>query len=133
MSKYRHWWRPTVERAIRQYPELKELKQELMKQSVTASYSGMPRGGKAGRSTENAALRDLTTQENAIIEAVEAAFVVISGCRDGDTVLRIVELVDFKKQYTVAGAAVSLNVSLRTATDKRTRFVDAVGKIMGYL
>ena len=133
MSKYRHWWRPTVERAIRQYPALKEMKRELQQPRITANVSGMPRSGNIGDPTGEAAMRELSPQEEATIDAVEAAAAMMAQCRDGKTVLQIVDMVDFKRRYTVQGAADALHLSLRAATDKRTRFIDAVGKKLGYM
>lgn len=132
MSKYRHWWRPNVERALHVYPYLKAAKQDVQAQSVTASYSGMPRGGGPSRSTENAAMRMLSPQEEKLVDAVDRAIAEISHHRDGAEVLRIVKMVDFDRRYTVEGAAMALYMHRVTASEKRTRFIDLVGKYMDF-
>lgn len=132
MSKYRHWWRPNVERALRVYPYLKAAKQAAQAQSVTPSYSGMPRGGGTSRSTENAALRHFSPQEEKLLDAVDRAIAEISRHRDGAEVLNIVKMVDFDRRYTVEGAAMALYMHRVTASEKRTRFIDLVGKYMDF-
>jgi len=132
VSKYRHWWRPNVERALHVYPYLKAAKQDAQAQSVTASYSGMPRGGGPSRSTENAAMRMLSPQEEKLVDAVDRAIAEISHHRDGAEVLRIVKMVDFDRRYTVEGAAMALYMHRVTASEKRTRFIDLVGKYMDF-
>lgn len=132
MSKYRHWWRPNVERALHVYPYLKAAKQDVQAQSVTASYFGMPRGGGPSRSTENAAMRMLSPQEEKLVDAVDRAIAEISHHRDGAEVLRIVKMVDFDRRYTVEGAAMALYMHRVTASEKRTRFIDLVGKYMDF-
>ncbi len=132
MSKYRHWWRPNVERALRVYPYLKAAKQAAQEQSITPSYTGMPRGGGISRTTENAATRHFSAQEEKILDAVDRAIAEVSKHRDGQDVLRIVEMVDFKRSHTLEGAAMALFMHRVTASDKRTRFVDLVGKYMDF-
>ncbi len=132
MSKYRHWWRPNVERALRVYPYLKAAKQAAQEQSITPSYTGMPRGGGISRTTENAATRHFSAQEEKILDAVDRAIAEVSKHRDGQEVLRIVEMVDFKRSHTLEGAAMALFMHRVTASDKRTRFVDLVGKYMDF-
>ena len=132
MSKYRHWWRPNVERALRVYPYLKAAKQAAQAQSVTPSYSGMPRGGGTSRSTENAALRHFSPQEEKLLNAVDRAITEISRHRDGAEVLQIVKMVDFDRRYTITGAALVLHMSEHTARRRRSRFVDLVGKYMDF-
>ena len=126
MSKYRHWWRPNVERALRVYPYLKAAKQAAQEQSITPSYTGMPRGGGISRTTENAATRHFSAQEEKILDAVDRAIAEVSKHRDGQEVLRIVEMVDFKRSHTLEVAAMALFMHRVTASDKRTRFVDLV-------
>lgn len=132
MSKYRHWWRPNVERALRVYPYLKAVKQDAQAQSVTPAYAVMPRGGGQSRSTENAAARQLSAQEEKLLDAVDRAIAEISRHRDGAEVLQIVKMVDFDRRYTVEGAAMALYMHRVTASEKRTRFIDLVGKYMDF-
>ena len=134
MSKYRHWWRPSVERDIRAYPALKQKKAELQKVSVTPAYGGQTiRGSEVGRTTENAALRQLPSREDAIVTAVEAAMREVSRQRDGKEVLSIVEMVDFKGTHTIEGVALSLHMDRRTVLRRRNRFLYIVAEKEGYL
>lgn len=121
-----------MERALRVYPYLKAAKQAAQAQSVTPSYSGMPRGGGTSRSTENAALRHFSPQEEKLLNAVDRAITEISRHRDGAEVLQIVKMVDFDRRYTVEGAAMALYMHRVTASEKRTRFIDLVGKYMDF-
>lgn len=132
MSKYRHWWRPTVEKALKQYPQLKAMKADLQSGSVTANYSGMPRSGGVSRTTEVLGTKHLSQQEELLIYAVDRTIKEISRHRDGADVLKIVDMVDFKQSHTMEGAALALYMHRVTASDKRTRFVDMVGKYMGF-
>lgn len=132
MSKYKSWYRPIIVQAVRAYPGLKATKLEMTRQSVTAG-EWSPRGSDVSRSTEKAAMRMLSPREEAIIDAVDAATAEMLRCRDGKTVMTIVELVDYKRSHTMQGAAMAAYVSLRNATEKRSRFLYAVGKKLGYL
>jgi len=133
MSKYRHWWRPNVERALKVYPFLKAKKADMQSGSSTANYSGMPRSGDVSRTTEQLATRQLSPQEEKLIDAVDRAIEEIRRHRDGADVLRIVEMVDFKRSHTMDGAALAIHMHRVTASNKRTRFVDMVGKNMGWM
>lgn len=134
MSKYRHWWRPNVERALKQYPYLKAKKADLQAGSSTANYSGMPRSGSdVSRTTELLATRQLPPQEERLVEAVDRAIEEIGRHRDGADVLKIVDMVDFKQSHTLEDAALALYMHRMTASDKRTRFIDMVGRNMGFM
>lgn len=132
MSKYKHWWRPNVERAIKQYPMLCEKKKDLQAASMTANYNAMPSGNEPSRTTENLGTRFLSEQEEKILFSVGRAIDEIMRQRDGEDVMRIVTLVDFKQTHTVDGAAIALYMHRNTAACRRTRFIDLVGKYMGY-
>lgn len=58
---------------IRRYPALKEQYSDLHSMSVTANYSGMPRGGESGRSLESVAIRELPFNSQREYEAVRQA------------------------------------------------------------
>lgn len=123
-----------MERDIRNYPALKLKKAELQKVSVTPAYGGQTiRGSDVGRTTENAALRQLPQREDAIISAVEAAMREVSRQRDGKEVLAIVEMVDFKRTHTIEGVALFLHMDRRTVLRRRNRFLYIVAEKEGYL
>lgn len=117
---------------MRIYPYLKAAKQAAQSQSLTPSYSGMPRGGGQTRSTESAAMRHFSPQEERLIAAVDRAIAEILNHRDGVEVLQIVKLVDWDRRYNVEGAAMALHMHRNTASSRRARFIDLVGKYMDF-
>jgi hypothetical protein len=134
MSKYRYWWRPNVERLLKVYPYLKAREREGHAQAVTPAYSIVPGGGGARRTTEDAALkRPLNAREEEAVRAIDRAMEEIAKCRDGDVVLQIIQMVDFKRTHTIEGAATALYMHRNRAADKRTRFINLVGKYLGWL
>ena len=109
-----HWWMANIQRTIRAYPDLRARKDAMQPQSVTASYSADPRGGGAGRSTEQAALRWLAPGEEQALDAVEKAL------DDADTRTR--EIREFIKMhywrgYTMTAVSVRMCVSVGTLTN----------------
>ncbi len=133
MSKYRYWWWPNVQRALRTYPYLKALQQAAPDVVVTPSYSGMPHGGGDPRPTERSAThRRLSQREEEFVRAVDAALCEVSRWPDGQALIRLIELVDFKRTHTIGGAAYRLHLSERTARRKHWRFVALVGEYCGY-
>ena len=71
MSKPRYRWWSYIKAVIRNYPTLCEKLSDIQSTSVTASLSGMPRGGKPRRETEEAALRQLPLVEQKEHDAVK--------------------------------------------------------------
>lgn len=132
MSKPKYWWYGNVLRTIRHYPILAEVKADKQGQSVTANYSGMPKGGGAGRTTENCAVRQLSPREEEELDAVRMAIDDIGRQRDGGEILKIVKLVDWEKTHTVDGSAMELHMHVNTAKSRRSRFIRAVAKNMKY-
>lgn len=134
MSKYRHWWRPSVERDVRAYPALKQKKNELQKISITPAYGGQTaRGPDVSRTTEAAAMRQLPEREGAVVDAVERAMQEVARQKDGKEVLAIVEMVDFKRTHTIEGVAMKLSMDRRTVLRRRNRFLYIVAEKEGYL
>ncbi len=128
------WWYPTIVKALRRYPYLKAEKLAIQAQSVTPSYSGMPRGGGVSRTTEIAATRrHFSQQEELLIDAVDKATAEISRHSDGQEVLEIIKMVDYTQRYTVTGAAMKLHSSTKTVQRKRSRFICLVGKYCGWV
>lgn len=58
MNRPKYDWWPYVKGMIRRYPSLKAEYEDLHSQSMTADYSGMPRGGEASRTAETVAIRE---------------------------------------------------------------------------
>lgn len=129
MSKYKHSWRPNVERIVRYYPELRDRKAELRK--VSHSEDGVHTA--ATRTTENIALRLLSPREEEELYAVETAIEDIGRQRDGREILRIIELVDWSRRCNIAQAAFRLHMDRSTAARRRGRFLYAVARNLKYL
>ena len=133
MSRYKHWWYPNVARALKAYPALILKKDEIRRNSIIAKYSSDPRAGGATRSTEDVALRDLPPGEAAIVDAIEAALDEVSRRRDGFEVVRLVDLVYFRRSHTIQGAAMVTNLTEITARRKLGDFINLVAKKLCYL
>lgn len=133
MSKPRYWWYRNVCAAIGQYPALKEKIDEASMQSVTASFSGMPHGSGASRSTENAALRAVSNREYDDYSAICRAIATASEWPDGEMVLAVVNLWHWKRLKNFEYIADTLHVSERTARRYNSKFVYETAKNMGYM
>lgn len=133
MSRYKHWWYPNVARALKAYPALILKKDEIRRNSIIAKYSSDPRAGGATRSTEDVALRDLPPGEAAIVDAIAAALDEVSRRRDGFEVVRLVDLVYFRRSHTIQGAAIATNLTEITARRKLGDFINLVAKKLCYL
>lgn len=133
MSRYKHWWYPNIARALKEYPQLVLKKDELRKNLITAKYSPEPRGGSAARSTENVALKDLPPAEAALVDAIDSALDEISRRKDGIEIVRLVDLVYFRRSHTIQGAAMVTNLSEVTARRKLGDFITLVAKKLCYL
>ncbi len=132
MSKYRNWWRPNVERAIREYPALRRRLNDLQSPSATQGYSLTPGRRVARRKTENNALRTLSPQEQRWIDAVEKALNAIKNRKHGDETLALVQMVYFAQSCTIQGAAMKLFISESTAKRRAAVFVDLVAMYAEY-
>ena len=108
-------WRDQARRAVMAYPRLHEELADLQRMSVTPRLSGMPGGGGTGRSTEDAALRQLPPEEQTAHDAVEHALRMMSLFRTAAKRRQLVELVYWRRTHTVYGAGVEIGVSEETA------------------
>lgn len=106
MSKPKERWLGYVMHMTRRYPELEKKRQDLQSQSITPNYSGLP-GGEVGRSTEKAALQDLTGSEKLDHDAVEFAVEKTRQLPNGDSRLGIIDLVYWQRTHNIAGAALA--------------------------
>lgn len=94
-------WRREAEMIVREYPSLIEKKIEAAGQSVTPAYSGMPGGGTATRTTENAALRSgLLPLEERKLNAVEDALAAQRYFENSDERDKAIELLYFRRKRT---------------------------------
>lgn len=115
MSRRSNGWRHAARSAAYDYPRLRQELAELQAQSVTPSLSGMPGGGEPGRSTEDAALRQLPHAQQRRLDAVEQAVSISSNLTSGLSRVRLIELVYFQRKYTIEGAAMQIPCSVQTA------------------
>lgn len=133
MSKSRYRWWGFVRNMIRDYPVLKEAWNDLHSQSMTANYSGMPKGGGAGRMVESVALRQLPPDDQKDYDAVTEAIELIKLRADGEERLALIRYVYWgEREHPIKDAAPQLNISEPTAYRWHTGFVRLVGKCRGF-
>ena len=132
MSKPRYNWWNFALNIIRDYPERRLELKRLKEQKITASMTGMPKGGGNGRSIENLATKSLPPQEQKEYDAVMAAINKTKAMPDGKLRLAVVRLTLWRS-FNIAGAAMQLNVAERTARRYRWQFVLLTGCTYGFL
>ena len=119
---------------IRDYPELKQKWQDAREPRLIAAYGEkMPSGNSVQRATENLALRELSPLDAMRFEIVDSAIAEIKKQPDGCTIMRIVELMDWKRTHTANGVAIMMHFSERTIVRKRERLIKLVAKKAGWL
>lgn len=129
MSHPRYPWWGYVRKITERYPAMRAQLDELQKQSVVAAYG--PQTGRSslpGRSTESAALRQLSEKEQEELDAVERAIAVSSA----ETV-EVIRLVFWAKTHTLNGAALTLHLSYMSARRRQADFLRRVAKFRGLL
>ena len=129
MSHPRYPWWGYVRKITERYPAMRAQLDELQKQSVTANYG--PQGGRSSmpsRTTETAALRQLTEKEQEELDAVEQAIAVSSA----ETV-EVIRLVFWAKTHTLNGAALTLHLSYMSARRRQADFLRRVARFRGLL
>ena len=131
MSTYKYWWRPNLERALKEYPSMRERKAELQSSPLTPNYNPMPSGNSPSRTTENLAARQLPEEEERWLDAIEKAIEDVRKQADGDAVMGLVSCIYFKKTHTLNGAAALHHMSESTAKRRVGRFLIAVAKHKG--
>lgn len=133
MSKPRYDWWGYVKGMIRRYPQLKEEYADLHQQATTASYSGMPGSGGAGRAVEEVALRELPSTRQREYEAVRRAITATEHMKSSRDRLKIIDLVFWKQTHTLDGAALMVPCSYRTARRYHSEFILLVASAYGLL
>lgn len=133
MSKPRYDWWPYVKGMIRRYPALKAEYADLHSTSMTADYSGMPRGSGGDRVLESVALRELPSTRQREYEAVRRAIEVTERYANGRDRLAVIQLVLWDKSHTLAGAALMVPCSEVTAWRWHSEFIRLVAKNYGLL
>lgn len=133
MSSPRYDWWPYVKGMIRRYPELREEYAALHSQSVTANYSGMPRGGGGGRVIESLTIRELPSTKQREYEAVRRAIETTKRYNNGRSRLAIIRMVLWDKQYTLEGAALQIPCSVRHAKEWHGDFIRLTASYYGLM
>ena len=132
MSKMRYDWWSYVKGMIRRYPDLKKRYAELRRVSLSAPVTGMPRGGRISKPTENAALRELSPTNQREYDAVRRALLTTERSKNGAERIQLVQLV-FWNGYTISQAAYKLHYGERTAREWHRVFIRLVAKFFGLL
>ena len=131
MSKPRYGWWSYAKHIVRSYPALKEEYDELHRQRITASSTGLPGAGNYTRTTENTALRQLPRARQRELDAVEKAISKTRLLRSGSDRLKVIDLVLWKGSHKIDGAAMQLHISEDTAKLYHRDFIRLVGFCYG--
>lgn len=116
MARKSNGWRRAARSAAFDYPELRRQLRDLQAQSITPNLSGMPGGGEPGRSTEDAALRQLPWTQQRRLDAVEYALNVSSTLSSGPSRVKLIELLYFTRRCPdLQTAALMVPCSVQTA------------------
>ena len=126
MSRSRNDWWEYVKRVIREYPSLKREHDAIYEVGITASYSGMPHGSNPGDPTYSAAIKEMERNKQRRYDAVRLAIAETEHYKNGRDRLKIIELVHWKQTHTIAGAAMQIPCSERTALTYHGEFIRAV-------
>ncbi len=133
MSKPRYRWWGFARRMIRDYQGIKLAMDDLHSQTITASMSAMPRGGGAGRTVENVALRELPQDDQKVYDAVTQAIEITRRMPGGNERLAMIRDIYWgKENYKIKDAAIHAHVSVPTAKRWHGDFVRLVGKCYGF-
>ena len=133
MSKPRYNWWSFALNMIRDYPVRRRDYLQLHDQKITADLSGMPKAGNASRTVEGIATRQLPDQEQREYDAVRAAVEYTRTLPEGTVRLRLIDMTLWKNTKNIAGAALQLHISERTAQRYRWQFVALVGQRYGFM
>lgn len=131
MSRPRYNWWPFALNMVRDYPYRKREFDALHEQKITASATGLPGGGGSSRTVEQIALRQLPKQEQKEYDTVHQAVQRTRQMKDGKYRLQVVELTLWQNRYTIAGAAMRLNIPEDRAKRYRWEFIVLVGYLYG--
>ena len=131
MSRPRYNWWPFALNMVRDYPYRKREFDALHEQKITASATGLPGGGGSSRTVEQIALRQLPKQEQKEYDTVHQAVLRTRQMKDGEYRLQVVEMTLWQNRYTIAGAAMRLNIPEDRAKRYRWEFIVLVGYLYG--
>ena len=133
MSKPRDPWWPYVKNVLRLYPTLKRDLDAKRSQSVTASLDKVGGGSVAPRTTEQAALRELSPARQREFDAVQQVISSTSAKPNGHSRNEVIRLVYFRHTHNLYGAALACHVAYATAKVWHQDFLREVAKNLDLL
>lgn len=128
MSRPRYRWWGYVKNVIRAYPELQRQAAEPPPVSLTAKYGPVAPSGGEGRPVEGVAVKRLSGRDMAEYEAVRAAIRETAKLPNGETRLRIIELVYWKRSHTLWGAGREVGYSYAQVKRFQEKFICLVAE-----
>ena len=132
MSSPRYGWWQYAKYMIRIYPELKQELELLQAQKVTAGSMEVRGSNTASRTTETAALKQLSPAKQRQYDAVSKAIEITKRSRNGDIKLNVIDLVFWKASHKIDGAAMRLYIGETTAKHYHRDFIRLVGYCYGF-
>lgn len=116
---------------VYRYPNLSQM-HNTQSVRITQSYTGMPGGGGASRTTESVAIKHMSNTNEREFEAVRLALRQLEGKWNNDERLKFIELVYWKRVCNFRGAARRLHVSYSTVWRWNRDFIRQVGFNFGF-
>lgn len=133
MSKPRYGWWGYAKYMVRIYPERKKELQDLQSQRITRNVSATVGSSETTRTTENAAIRQLSPAKQAEYDAVYKAAEATRCLKTGPARLALIDMVFWKKSHTLDGAAYALGYSYDSARLFQRDFLRLVGLYRGLM
>lgn len=133
MSNPKYDWWGYVKGIIRRYPALRKDYDDIHTQCIVPHYSGMPSGGGDPRKVESVASRTLPGVQQKEFESMEAALRLTRSFKDGAERIELIDLMFWRKTHTLAGAALKVHVSERTAQRWHADFIKCVAGFYGFV
>ena len=133
MSKPRYIWWSYAKKMAQQYPDLQKQEEQLQKQNYVFALDGMPKKKKIADPTADAVTRQLAPDKAAELDAVRKAIEETQRKPNGNDRMQVVHDVLFTQRYTIAGAAMRVPCSERTAKEWHRDFVRLVAKYRGLM
>ena len=126
MSSPRHNWWGYALNIIRDYPAYQDTLDALREQNITATATGLPRGGGVSRTTEGVAMRVLPREQRAEYDAVCDAIKRAKMNKEAKLYMSVVTW-NLWRGHKIRDTAVKLYISESTARLYRWDFVMWVG------
>ena len=129
MSKPRYDWWSYIKAIIRRYPERLTEYRSLHTPSLSVALTGLP-GAKNNTSDPTAvtALREMPTRTQKEFDAVHKAVQDTLRSPNGQHKIKLISLVFWQRSHTLAGAAMQIPCSLRTAQEWHRMFIRRVAQ-----